>query len=188
MEFTLSLMKNDEREAVSRLVDNGMLAAYGCRAYPLPQRVIVAKQSGRLVGAIAIERPSAGRLPVHDHYDISGRFGPRDGIRAVQIGRWVGCVKGAALALMYEAVRFAKSSGYEWAISETKPCVVRWFRRNGILLERVSGSLRWDSLPEPVIRYYDEPKPVIVALHIRNAMAILGDHVRCCDSRYRFDG
>lgn len=170
-------MQNHERQEIESFVHAVMQKTYGCNAYPLPERVLIARSSGDLTGAIAISEPSENSLPIEWFYEIDEKSFPGGGRpqanAMIQFGRWIGKTPSVAEILMREAVHYSLNKHYEWAISEVKPQVKRRFRQLGIELIVLRGTLRWERVPEAIRPYYTEPFPMLAVASLANLDAAL---------------
>jgi hypothetical protein len=176
-EVMIAFMQPHERSSVEHFVNRAMQKQYGCDAYLLPELVLTARRYGDIIGTVAISEPATGLLPIQKFYDIEessfpGSVHPGAG-SMIQFGRWVAQEPSIARTLMREAVRYSLARHYLWAISEVKPQIVRRFRRMGVRLVILSGSVRLEHVPAAVLPYYHFPFPVLAMASLRELAVTL---------------
>lgn len=158
----LSRMFPHQRDEVAEFVNEEMRRRYGCDAYPLPAVVFVVRCAGVILGTIGLMEPVDGLLPIEKMYDVNEKL-PQG---VIQFGRWIGQSPRVSIALMTAAARYSCERGYRWGISEVKPQVLRRLRQLGVHPVILSGSLRWDRVPDAVRPYYAPPSPSLVIVSL----------------------
>ena len=159
--FTIRFMQEEEREEVTSLVHAIMRRQYHCDAYPLPETVLIGRENGILVGAMAMSFPGKGRFPLEETYALDYDTFPDKFDRAVtiQLGRWVATIPGIAEPLLHAAVGRALARGCTVAIGEVKPKIARRYAMLGLKLFPLSGEILFDRIPRAVLPYYLLPPP-----------------------------
>jgi len=162
----INVMVEAEREEVSRFVHNTMQRTYGCDAHALPSFVLVARQSGALVGSVALAFDAAGTFPLEVVYALDENDFPIGCNRAdvVQFGRWAASKKGISEVLLYCAIAHALARGFLWGMSEVKPAVARRFAQLGLRLHVLPARANLGCVPAAVLPYYLSPPPPVPCL------------------------